>query len=317
MQTLRDLFVMFAIKLSKRRSKRQKKYFTNIVSQLLSKIGYKVTIQRVNHGMMNTANVIVGNTKKARIILACGYDDPDKVFWPGYRYYPLDTKPAKKMDMINMVVKSIVLLILAAIAVVVWLTADSVSTYKYLVRAGAIIILLIFVILAIGIRNKNNFSKDGALAILMNCAINNKHNGINDICYVMCDNMATYPMGLNDFIKGFPEVKDKKILYLDRCGSGDTTAVVYSEKMEKFGKELADSLTKTSIYSSKATIGTSGYFQFDGKFCYLCSGWQDDGLFQVKRANSAGDSVVDFEVLDDLALAVEHSINKEISVDID
>ncbi len=306
---MKDLFVMFAIKLSKRKSIRQKKYFSNIISQLLSKIGYAVTVQRARHGLMNTVNIIIGNVKTARRIMVCGYDDHEKVYLPHYRYYPLDAKAGRHMDLLNIVIKSIILLLIACITVLVWLAAQQFAQYQLILRIAALALTLLFVMTALGIRNKSNFSKDGALAILMNCAINNRHNEINDICYVMCDNMIALPIGLNDFIIEYPEAKNKEIVYLDRCGSGDTVAIAYSKDLTAFGQKLGAGISDIKVYSKQAGSSDSNYFSINDKFCYIGTGTSENDSFFVEGADSAHDSSVNFEILEKLSAAVEQSIN--------
>lgn len=300
---MKDLFIIFAIKLSKRKSQRQKKYFSNMVCSIFKQIGFAVTVQKVKHGLGETANIIIGDIRHAGKIIACGYDDPDTVYFPQYKYYPLNEKESRSMELNNMLVRTFLLILLGGVGIALWLLAAQMPKWAFVIKGVVFCLVIVFLVIALGKRNPCNFSKNGALSILAKCALENKNEA--KVCYVLCDNMITEPLGLKDLFDAYPETANKKMVYLDRIGSGDVVIVVSTEEMKPVGDRIAKVAAplNTAVIDSRDT--DCQMLRYSKNLCYICSGKLDSGKhFYVDQVNTRKDSSVSFTMLEGLETAV-------------
>ena len=315
-EQLRDIMMVTAGMYGKRYSKRQKSRFAGYIQNTAKKAGLPFRIPAAGNGS-EVQNLVLGDLKKAKLVLACSYDTPSKAFLPGTVWYPFDaskTLEGEKKEMIFRIAAAV--LFLAAYAALMVLTGFGSLGWK----AVPFHILAAFISfkLILGIANRYNFRRSSAtLAVVLNIL---RENTSKDIAYVFLDRTANGYEGFDALREEDKNLIDKKItLFLGSLGKGSHLCLasggireITKSKMLYYPEEGIGGLTMEKIWVTEESKERCPMFCFEKGLYLIQADSMEDGEPVLTGTRRKTDCEADFSQLVQIYELIQKNIDRFI-----
>ncbi len=219
----------YGVVLSTRYTLKQKNLFFKDLKEQVKVKDLKIALQcseNKNGSMVN--NIVVGDLRKAKTIIAAAYDTPMKTYIPHYTYFPLNTKKNLYNEYLNIVIQ---FLSSSLLFLIVYFLIRNYGDYNGFIKFGLALISIVVVVISYlilkGQSNKVNFNRNSASVALLVSLIKQAAKQ-NNIAYVFLDNAVASYNGLkllNDHIQ-----EDVEIILLDCLSDGESLILAHGEK---------------------------------------------------------------------------------------
>lgn len=285
----------------KRFTEKGKTKFLNFISKRIRDLGYQVQLDSRENGWKHTCNnLLIGDVKKADVIVTVPYDTASKVLIPGYCYYPLNRKKNMTSETVNIILQSLlaVTMLLLYYSQIFHKNINGFSTESILAFLGMALVVFVALKLAIGISNKYNFNRNTASIVVLMSLIELLDKR-KRIAFAMTDRTCNSYEGYRQLADYLGENASKKeVIILDCIGTNSTLFVAccetYANRAKERIKYYFGSLDiRLKELSQEVADGTALYFFPRGT--YLLGGKEEKGEIVVTNSRSGKDSHVDFD----------------------
>lgn len=223
---MKTIFTLFAAKVPIRVNRKQKLKALNLITGYCEKSGWNwfLNEDKSNNKILKkkALNFFVGDIKKAKAIIVTGYDTPIKALSKNYKYYPLDAFENHSQEFIDLIFRiSISAVIIVCFFVFLFLkNILSINiVLKYIIFA---LVVLLSIIFAKGIPNKNNYNRNtSAIAVMVDMILNIKLN--DNLAFCFLDKQAEDSLGFESLGKILEKINpDCEVVILDAVANGKT-----------------------------------------------------------------------------------------------
>lgn len=239
---MKDLMMLYGVTLGKRYTFKQKTLFIEALNQQLEPIGCSFQVQSGKNQRGVTNNVIIGDLKTARIVVAAAYDTLSRSYLPGYRYYPFNTAKNLHNDRLQLLLQfglSSICFIL-----IYFLLKDFTALslfFKISSAIGSGALLILGYRLLKGQANPVNFKRNSAsLALMTSCIMELKDQP--QVAWAFLDNTC----GAYDGLKLLKEqlLPKTTLILLDSLSAGEKLILAHGVSTVPTAKKL---LTDTDL----------------------------------------------------------------------
>jgi len=297
---VKNIFADYGILLGKRYTKAQKDKFIQYITADMKEIGYEAAL--FSGKDKKTVNIIFGSPEKSNTVLIANYDTGSKVFYPGYKYYPLNAKKNITGDVVNQLITLLTGALLFVLAYV---------SYKYgvnggegglraltaVISAGAVILALYIMA---GIPNSINYSRNSA-----SIAVIRKIAGVaadkNKVSFILTDKCVSSYDGYNlanDWFKSHNiDGGNKRVVVLDSLTGSADIVLAHTEQAGKTAGALLQcqgdlNIKEIVLDEEKVKITPAGIFD---KALILAGGRLADNELVVENTRTGKDFDVNLE----------------------
>lgn len=139
-----------------------KNKFLKEIKNDVEALGYETNMYEKRMRLSKVRHLIVGNIKNAKKLVIVPYDTPTQVFWPKYKYYPMDGDMQLQKQFLPTFVPMIVgyVGLLALVYIFPDLLGETFKVPLYYFSIFYFMFLLAFIVL--GFANKNNVNRNSA-----------------------------------------------------------------------------------------------------------------------------------------------------------
>ncbi len=285
----------------KRLVEKRKARFLNFISKKISNLGYQVQLDSLNKSQKYKCNnLLIGDVKRADVIVTVPYDTASKVLIPGYRYYPLNRKKNMTVETVNTILQSLlaVTMLLFYYTLIFRKSINGFSTKSVLAFIGMALVVYMAFKLATGITNKYNFNRNTASIVVLMSLIQSLDKR-KRLAFVMTDRTSNSYDGYRQ-LAGYLGVKasEKEVIMLDCIGANDhlffacrkTGIKRQKERVKRYSGDLHIQLKELSQELADETP-----LFFFPRGAYLFGGKEEKGDIVVTNTRSKKDSYVNFD----------------------
>ncbi len=230
-----------------RKSKRQKDEFINLIKE-----NYNEANIEVSKGIIKSKNIVIGDVKKAKTILAAHYDTPANMPFPNFL--------APKNIFISVLYQFLIVFIgLFIMGVVAYLVSIITDNVLIILAAEYIMLFGLVYLLMAGKANPNNLNDNTSGVITLVETMNKLSEEEREkTAFVFFDNEELGLLGSRAFKKKYKnEMKEKLLINFDCVSDGDYFLIICNNKTEKiYGEKIKENITsseeKTAIIDKAA-----------------------------------------------------------------
>lgn len=277
-------------------TKKQKKNVTQALIEDFEALGYPHEIVSGKHFLSKANNLVFGNLKHAKNVIAIPYDTPAKVFWLKSYYFPLDGMATSNKSLIPVFGPALILYLV--ILGVMYGVDGFVSDVKGVQLAMTVIltlVILLFYLMLHGISNKKNDNRNTAsIVAALQIAKNLNKEQKRTTVFLFIDSNKTRHLGAKvaaeDFLK---QSKNPNVILLNTFAKGDVMQIGYNPQNKKLAQEinkslpnakrlkmiaLSDEMRNSSPMEHFAKAVTIGAGELDkkGRLCVMGTGTSKD-----------------------------------------
>lgn len=282
---------------------RQKERFRGALIKDFEELGYKSEIVEGRKFLTKAKNVMFGNLKHAKTVIAVPYDTPQKVYWLKSYFFPLDGMSTANKSLIP-VFGPVLALYLVLLVFMYGLDGfvSEASGVKVAMSVIILLIILLFYMMLHGITNKKNFNRNSA-GIYAAYAIAKKltKDERRNVVFLFVDSNRTKHLGARiaaeDFLK---QTKNPNVIVLHAFANGSVMQLGYNSNNKKLAQDLnkvfpnggrlkmvqLSNEMRTSSpmehFSKAVTIG-AGEIDKKGRLCVLGTGTSKDTVVQEEN----------------------------------
>lgn len=284
-------------------SKRDKQKFQKQLIEDYKELGYTCEIIQGKRFLSKASNLMFGNIKHAKTVIAIPYDTPQKVFWPSSYFYPLDGMATTNKSLIPVFGPVLIIyLLLLFLMNSAGSFTDSLTTNTMLMFTFLIIILVLFYVMLHGVRNKNNYTRNSAsIYAAYEIASALDKDTRRQVAFLFLDMNKSRHLGAKvaaeDFLK---QSKNPNVIVLNAFASGSQLQIGYRAQNKKMAQDLnkglanaerlkmialSDEMRNSSPmehFQKAVTIG-AGEIDKKGRLCVLHTGTRKDN--QIDEGN--------------------------------
>ncbi len=316
---MEDLIMKYGVALGKRYTLKQRQRFLLTLNDEFSALGYQTRF--ANNAKKRNAravNLFIGDLAKADIVICTHHDTPQKVFWPNFRYYPLNGKRNFTNLTLITFIPAVFSSLIGALTIYYLINNLALGGYWYQILLFVVVALsFVFAsLLTIGVSNKYNLNRNTAsVTVLLETAKNLSKKAKNKVAFILLDKACSNNSGTQMLHQALPKTLDRKLfVYLDCVGNGDNLVVAYKEHLRKECQKLIRNFKGTQTASiveldEAETVYTPAFFLrrsiviTNGKFD------KKHNLY-VDKVNSNKDRYVDIPTLEALVAMLTKSFDQ-------
>lgn len=311
---MKDLFAILCIRFAKRNTPIRKKNFLKFILENCKQLKIKHRLDEKTQKRITSSNLICGDLKHADVIFVTGYDTPNKIYLPGYKYYPFDEKKDHKAEMLSLYVQlAMSFLSLIALFFLIRGWGEYNLWLKIGCVIGSVILLIASFLYGKGAANKYNFNKNNAaLSVVMTLLTESIEKNHQNVAFVFTDFSSTSFMGYRQ-LSEMREIANKNIVILDCIATEGDLFVGYNNG----GKACAIKIHEIDqdIHTLDFT-DASGVFSLFRKLTYMTSGKRvGDRQVMISHTRSRKDSKVNFDQVEKVYQALNaymEEVSKEV-----
>lgn len=235
----------FSETLGARFTGRQKANFRKEIVEDFKELGMSSEIVQGRRFLTKANNVVIGNLKRAKTVIAVPYDTPQKVYWPKSYFFPLDGMATSNKTLIP--VFGPVLILYVILLVLMYGIDGFVSGGAAVQGAMAVIIVMIilmFYLMLHGITNKRNFNRNSAsVYAAYQIAKALQPDQRRNVVFLFVDCNKTKHLGAKiaaeDFLK---QSKNPNVIVLNCFAKGSQMQIGYNPQNKKLAQDLNKAL---------------------------------------------------------------------------
>jgi len=239
-----------------RKSKKQKRRFIERVEEMLGKEGYQVDIEK--GGILASKNIVVGDVKKAKVIMTAHYDT--------CALCPFPNIVTPRNILAYVIYQFFLIFLFFAVSLVIGLSVAFITGNTEIGKIVTILSIIgLCVQIMIGFPNKNTYNDNtSGVVTLIEIAMKLPEEYREKLAFVFFDNEELGLVGSRVFYKKHHrEIKDKLVINLDCVSDGDHMLVIANRSARKdqeiYGK-LKEILSSTDEKEVRhVTSGTTFY----------------------------------------------------------
>lgn len=255
-----------------RRKDEEKKAFRDFVINTSEKMGFSARVETTGDGKND--NVIVGDTKTAKVVFSAHYDTPATSLFPNIMI-PRNIPVFFAYQMLPVIVMLAVALSISYLVGMVWLQ----DSRAYMLTFLAIYYGLYFIMFR-GFSNPKNYNDNtSGVATLLEIMRGLDEDKKTSVAFIFFDNEEKGKKGSKAYFNDHKTDMEKKLLInFDCVGNGETVVFIAKDEAEKTEeyKILAECFTPnngytTEFYPMRGSESNSDYKNFPmGIGCMAC-----------------------------------------------
>lgn len=230
----------------------QKTKFLKAMQKDVEALGYETYIHTKRMRLTRIRHLFVGNIKNAKKLVIVPYDTPTQVFWPNYKYYPIDGDMYIRKHFLPVFAPMVVAyaILLGMVYILPSLFPESMKTVLFYISVFYLFFLLAFIVF--GFANKNNVNRNSASVCLAYEALQTLDaKKRRENAFVFVDSSILKGYGGKVLSAYLEEVHKNPIkLCLNCIGMGEEVCVGFSKGMRKEAQTLC------KAYKGKKSIQT-------------------------------------------------------------
>lgn len=241
--SLKNRFLVFAIKLNKRKTISQIKNVVNFFSEVFNKANWKTRV--LNIEAIKGTLLIAERASTCKTVLIANLSNGDPQILKGKRFDPLNRLENKKVELNNTIVWMILKSLIAIVGVLLlYLGKYKVNNIVLQILGG--IVLVVTLAISYFSQSKTHISKDAALFALMEFALNYKGKEI-----ALCLFNSIHEIEINEKIEEY--FPSSTIVLINQLSyEGELTAFYTKSQEQKVLKlKSADSFLKTKLIENE------------------------------------------------------------------
>lgn len=244
-----SIFNKYSEAFGARFTKRQKARFQQAIIDDFKELGYDHQIVKGKRLLSRANNIVFGNIKHVKHVIAVPYDTPQKVFWPKSYYFPLDGMATSNKTLVPTFgpVLALYLILLAAMYGIEGFAPEATSI-KIAMTVIVLLVILLFYLMLHGITNKHNYNRNSAgIAAALEIAKALSKDQRRTTVFVFLDANKTRHLGASvaaeDFLK---QSKNPNIIVLNTFARGTHLQIGYNPQNKKLAQELNKALSNAN-----------------------------------------------------------------------
>ena len=284
---MKEKMMLVGVNMGRRFKKKEKELFLQQTIAHCEENGLNTSFQTKKSALMTVCNLVVGDLKSAKTIVACAYDTPAKAVLPSMKYYPFNPSFNTKEEMNNLILQ---MLGAACCFLCIFFGVKNFRQVQLAMKVLIALYVLVFGYLCFRFLrpsgNLVNFSRNSASVAAMYKMIETVKNP--KVAYVFLDqNCASY--------EGAKLLKEhvtdsQRVLLLDNLASGPKTVVAHRKNVD------ASSLMSEG-WIDKEYEETSNLLSYFKKSIMISCGCIHHQKFYVENTGTKHDYEVDMERL--------------------
>lgn len=222
-------------------TRRQKKAFSQALIEDFETLGYPHEVVSGKHLFSRANNLVFGNLKHAKNVIAVPYDTPQKVYWPKSYFFPLDGMATSNKSLIPVFGPVLVLyLILLALMYGMDGFVSDVQGVKVAMSVIILLVIFLFYMMLHGITNKHNANRNSAsIAAAYEIAKSLDKEQRRTTVFLFVDHNKTRHFGAKvaaeDFLK---QSKNPNVIVLNTFAKGSQIQIGYNPQNKKLAQEI-------------------------------------------------------------------------------
>lgn len=316
---MEDLLVKYGIVFAKRFTLKQRQRFLLSINEDFTKAGYKTKFANNDRKRNARAvNLFIGDIGEADTIICTHHDTPLKVFWPNYKYFPLNGQLSNKALKMTTLIPDLLATILGVVAILIYLNNPNLGgDFRTVWLLATVFLSFLFAsLISRGTSNKYNINRNtAAILALLDTALKLNKKSRKKIAFILFDKCCSDNSGAQMLRQALPTTMDKKtFIYLDCIGKGDNLVIAHKERQIKESQRLLKEYkgsqnAKTYLLDDGDTIYTPTYF-FKQAIIITSGNYDKNGNFYVDKVNSSADKFVDIPTIEAISSMLITHFNK-------
>lgn len=298
-QNLESVFCLF---LGKRRTKKQKINFLKKCVEIIKPYGYAYEFSKGKTALSETINLYFGNIKKAKVILCCYYDTPDKKYFVKNGYYPFNGRKNHKNNMQEKLILNLIFYTIT-LPTLYFIMFDKINIFNNPLPLKVLLVLFaVFMGLKVnnGFYNSLNFNRNNS-SIITILKLIDKQGYNKNIAYAFIDGGTTDHFGAK-LLQQDIDTNNPLIIYLDCVGQGDNIFFACSQN-------IIGEINNTSIIlDSEKTKFTDLYF-FRKYISITASNNQYNNEILIENTSTKKDINIDYKLIERILDEINILIN--------
>ncbi len=224
-----------------RYTRKSKKRFRNELIKDFQGLGYSHTIVSGKHWLSKADNLVFGNIKHAKNVVAVTYETPQKMFWWNSYYYPLDgLATANKTLLPTFGLLGFLYFIMLGCTYLAEGLLDKEMGLWVSSVIMIVMIVLMFYVLLIGVGNKHNANRFSAsIAAALEIAGKLDKDERRNTVFVFLDAASHRHLGARiaaeDFLK---QVRNPNVIVLSTIAKGESMQIGYNAQNKKLAQDI-------------------------------------------------------------------------------
>lgn len=219
-------------------TKRQKTKFQNALIEDFKQFGYTCDIVQGKSLLSRANNLLFGNLKHAKTVIAVPYDTPAKVLWPKSYFFPLDGMSTSNKSLIS-TFAPVLILYLAVMAIMYGMEGLTSKLTSVVLGFVLLLILFIFYLMLHGVSNKKNYNRNSAgIYAAYKLAESLDKDTKRQVAFLFLDSNKTKHLGAKaaaeDFLR---QGKNPNVIVLNTFAKG-TLQIGYNGQNKKLAQDL-------------------------------------------------------------------------------
>lgn len=230
--SLKEAMMLYGVTLGRRFTRRQKRVFQNVVSDMLNQRHIPYSFQEAGASFWRARNIVIGDLSKAEFVLFARYDTPALALCPGYRVYPFQPHLQKKMKRRKILFESMFAFLFYALFILFAKMIFEQGIFFGIVGAiAAIVFFFLGTVVSSGIACPVNFNgNSAAVALIMDMVI--KHRAQKRAAFILADGRAGFA-GYRALLKE-KRVAKRTVLILQSIAYGKEQLLLQAESRAEF-----------------------------------------------------------------------------------
>jgi len=306
---MKDDMMLYGVTLALRYTRQQKQLFFDQVSALYSRLGYKVSLQAEASRYSAVNNIVIGDLKKAKTVVAAAYDTPSKIKFFSVNYYPFNSKNNIRTE----VIYSLFQMLISSLAFFgLYFVVKDWADYQLLgkifcILLSAVVLLFIYWLMK-QTANPVNFNRNSAALAVINDIAKAKKSG--EVAFILLDSSINAYGGLKLAQKHIGN--RQRVIILEALAFGERLVVAHQAKTAVSVYLNAENLKiQDKVYTEElAAKNQLGFFE---RSLVLASGSIKNRQFVVKNTRNKRDIELDIERLQAISELIKADISAQNS----
>lgn len=250
-----SIFEKYSNTYGARFTKRQKKSFTAALIRDFQELGYDHQMMKSRHFLSTANNLIFGNLKHCKNVIAVPYDTPQKMFWPKSNYFPLDGLSTSNKSLVPVFgpVLALYLLLLAMMYGLEGYVSDATGV-KFAMTIIILLVIFLFYLMLHGISNRHNDNRNTAsICAALEIAQSLSRDERRTTVFLFLDSNKTRFYGAKiaaeEFLK---QSKNPNVIVLNTFAKGSNIQIGFNPQNKKLAQELNKSLPNAKRFKCVA-----------------------------------------------------------------
>ena len=300
--------MFYGISLGRRYTQKQKQYFYEELCKRFRKLDYKIDLQSEASRFNSVNNIIIGDIKKAKTVIAAAYDTPSKIKFYSVDYYPFNAKKNIQTEVFYSIFQ---MLVSSLLFLALYFLLRNWFDYRLLVKIATGFLTVVGLLFTYWLMrttvNPVNFNRNSAALAIID-VLARKHKA-HEVAFVLLDMTVNSYKGLRLASELFPR---KRVILLDSLAHGERLVLAHRPNCDVtvyLGNK--DLNIQDKVYDE--VQAANNQLSFLPKGLILCSGSIKKGQFVVKKTRNNKDINLDIERLEAIAKVLSEDIKKQNS----